>query len=295
MGNTEGAVGVVIVHYGDPEPTHACLRSIEQDPSRTTRFIVVVDNSGNLSAEVVGSGVTLVPSVDNPGFGAGVNRGAEVLQEAGDFSVYVALNNDVVIAPGYLDAALSALQPGVAAVAGPIYLDRIGERLWYAGGRVNFLTGTVLQDRTAKAATRARKVGFLPGTAFGIRPEAWRQVGGFDPEYFLYNEDLDLCLRLRRLGWTLCFEPRMVSVHRLGGTTGSRERSPLYLEHLARSRLRPFRPWPYRLYLAGIHTGYNLLRGLRLYTKHGSAAQPYVAALSRGHLHAVRELLRRFH
>ena len=67
----------------------------------------------------------------------------------------------------------------------------------------------------------------IPGAALALSPEAWRQVGGFDPSYFLYNEDIDLCLRLRRAKWRLVFEPDMACTHYLGECTFSRERSPL--------------------------------------------------------------------
>ncbi len=118
------------------------------------------------------------------------------------------------------------------------------------------------QATSAGAAGRARTVGFVPGAAFAVAAEAWRRAGGFDASYFLYNEDVDLCLRLRRLGWQLFFAPEMVAVHRLGAVTGSAARSPFYLEHMAATRLRPFRPLAYRLYLAAVHSGYAILRSL---------------------------------
>ena len=63
---------------------------------------------------------------------------------------------------------------------------------------------------------------------------------GFDSRYFLYNEDVDLCLRLRRAGWRLLFEPGMVCFHAIGGATASADRSPIYLENLTRTRFAPF-------------------------------------------------------
>ena len=54
-----------------------------------------------------------------------------------------------------------------------------------------------------------------------IRPEAWRQVGGFDPHYFMYNEDVDLNFRLRRAGWRVVFLPDARITHHLGASSSA--------------------------------------------------------------------------
>jgi GT2 family glycosyltransferase len=198
----------------------------------------------------------------------------------------VALNNDAVLAAGFLDAAAAALEVGVGAAGGPIRDPERGS-LWYAGGRVSFLTGTVRQQRSERAAARPRDVGFIPATAMALAPAAWRELDGFDPRYFLYNEDLDLCLRLRRAGWRLRFEPGMACRHRLGTSTGSAVRSPLYLENLTRTRLLPFRSPAYRAYLAVIHSVYCAARIAGLALRHRGRCAPFVNAVLRGHAAAV--------
>ena len=282
-----GRVGVVVVHFGDPGPTLACLAALRHDASVAELRVVVVDNSGTLPGTLPGVELVLA-CPDNPGFGGGANRGVAALADE-PLGALVILNNDVEIAPGYLAAARAAFgDPVVGAAAGPLYLDRLGGRLWYAGGAVNFLAGTVWQSVRARDATRARDVGFIPGAAIVVAPAAWRTVGGFDPAYRLYNEDLDLCLRLRRRGFALRFDPALAAVHRLGTTTGSAQRSPLYLEHTSANRLRPFRPLAYRFYLALIHTGYVGLRaGWLRVTRRGVAGREATRALLRGHRRAL--------
>ncbi len=279
--------GVVVVHFGDPEPTLRCLASVSEDPSEVERRIAVVDNSGNLEAWRCGSGVTVVSRSDNPGYGAGANAGLAEIDRERECTLYVVLNNDTVIRPGFLTAAAQALEVGVGAAGGTIRDANDPSCLWYTGGRINFATGTVRQLRSEGALKRRRDVGFIPATAMVVSPTAWREVGGFDPRFFLYNEDLDLCLRLRRAGWRLLFEPGMMCEHRLGGATGSNDRSPLYLENLTRTRLLPFKSRPYRLYLAGLHTAYNSVRVLGLGLRYGIRCGPYVSAVVRGHLHAL--------
>jgi N-acetylglucosaminyl-diphospho-decaprenol L-rhamnosyltransferase len=282
-------IGVVIVHFGHPAPTADALASVVDDPSSVPRMVVVVDNGDNLPPEFAPTGVDVLRSPTNLGYGTALNRGVGRLQALGSFQGYLCLNNDVRLVPGFLDAAAAALgEDAVGAVGGPIYEDGQQSRIWYGGGSVNFILGAVRQEHGAEAATRGRTVGFIPGTAMAVSSRAWQQLDGFDERYFLYHEDLDLCLRLRHAGWRLVFAPEMKAVHALGGATGSHRRSPLYLEHMTRTRLMPFRPTAYRLYLAVVHSGWVLARAASIVGSGDPDTRDKVAALLRGHAAALR-------
>ncbi len=280
-------LGIVLVHFGPTEPTRRALAAIAADPSRAGRRVVLVDNSDSFAGDAAVAGLTLLAAPDNPGFGSGANRGAVALEAGGPVCGYLFLNGDVEIVPGFLDAAAAALAAGAGAVGGPLYLDDARTRVWYAGGRVVAWRGTVLQERATDSAARRRLVGFIPGAAMVVGTAAFEAVGGFDERFFLYNEDVDLCLRLSRAGFSLLFEPEMAAIHRVGGATGSAERSPLYLEHLTRTRLLPFPSRLHRLWLALLHTGWLGVRSLALLAQRGGRARAQVAALLRGHRDAL--------
>lgn len=280
---TTPIAGVAVVHHGDPEPTFRCLKTLAADSSSVDRRVALVDNMGNIASDDVAEDVLLLKRPDNPGFGMAANFGIHTVDDDQRCALYLVLNHDVELAEGFLDAAASALEVGVGAAGGPIHVPENPPQLWYGGGGVNYLTGTVRQLRWTAEAQRRRDVGFIPATAMAISPAAWREIGGFDPRFFLYNEDVDLCLRLRRAGWRLVFEPLMACGHRIGAATGSNERSPLYLENLTRTRLLPFKSRSYRLYLAAVHTLYSALRIAGLGLRHGFQSGPYIKAVARGH------------
>jgi len=285
-------LGVIIIHYGRSAPTIRCVESVLGQDADGSVPVVVVDNFGNLRHSDFPQDVKILLRRDNPGFGGGANAGVAELEKHHACRAYLILNNDAVLAPGFIDAANHAFEkPRTGAVGGLIRESGPEGRIWYTGGDIRLLTGTVRQNRSAADTTRPREVGFIPGTAIVIWREAWEDVGGFDESYFLYNEDIDLCLRLKRAGWRLRFCPKMICIHDLGESTGSGVRSALYLEQLTRTRLKPFRPRIYRMYLCLLHSIYNLTRMASIFLHRGMAGRTQIRAIMRGHLAALREVV----
>ena len=72
----------------------------------------------------------------------------------------------------------------------------------------------------ANEGDAARSVPWVLGAALAIRRSAFESVGGFDPDYFLYYEETDLCRRLRAAGWSVEHVPSATAVHAGGASTG---------------------------------------------------------------------------
>ena len=72
--------------------------------------------------------------------------------------------------------------------------------------------------------------GWLSGSCMLLRREAFEAVAGFDPSYFMYCEDMDLCRRLGEAGWDNVYVPSSVITH-LGGHATSRAAGPMQREH----------------------------------------------------------------
>ena len=83
----------------------------------------------------------------------------------------------------------------------------------------------------------------------------------------------------------------MKAVHTLGAATGSRQRSAFYLEHMTKTRLRPFRPLVYRLYLAVVHSGWVAARAASIAARRDPDKVDKVSALLRGHAAALRSVI----
>ena len=79
-------------------------------------------------------------------------------------------------------------------------------------------------------------VEWVSGTAMLVRRTAFEEVGGFDEDYFMYVEDVDLCWRLRKAGWDVRYAPTAGVVHAIGGSSEARPLRMIAAHH--RSLLR---------------------------------------------------------
>lgn len=161
--------------------------------------------------------VTVLSLAQNLGFGKAMNR----LAALGDGEIIVLANDDMTVEPGFLEALVAPLRdPAVGMVAG----------LTLQPGDAGVVDGFGIEvDATLLAFNRLRHrpPEAVPGQLLGpsggaaaYRRSAWEQVGGFDPAFFLYGEDVDLALRLRLAGWRPAAAATARAVHLGGATTG---------------------------------------------------------------------------
>ena len=167
------------------------------------------------------NGVSLRCWGRNRGFAGGVNEGCRLSR--GEW--FLLLNPDVTVQPGFLDAALAyaeriQAQDPAAGIIGFQVRDPSGAVQPSAGQFPCFaktLLG-VLRKRSARKCRavhgHARKpVAWLTGCCLLIRRDCFRQLGGFDRDFFLYYEDVNLCRRASQAGWSIWYEPSMHITH----------------------------------------------------------------------------------
>jgi N-acetylglucosaminyl-diphospho-decaprenol L-rhamnosyltransferase len=220
-------VAAVVVNYNAASHLGPCLASIRAEG---VSAVVVVDNgSTDDSSRIAASaGVRWVDTGSNLGYGAAANIGVSVA--AGAAARYLLIcNPDLELKGGALQHLLDRIesQPGIALV-GPKVLNPDGSL--YPSARTfpdlvdaigHGMLGQIVPNNRftrryrlldwdhAKWAT----VDWVSGACFLIRSEAWMSIGGFDPSYFMYMEDVDLCWRLHRRGWQVGYEPEAEVIH----------------------------------------------------------------------------------
>lgn len=233
-------VSIIVLNFNGRQYLEACLSSLDAQsyPSAGLEIVFVDNGSSDDSVSYVKSGWPRVRVIEldrNRGFAAGINAGVEKAKGR-----YIALiNNDARAHPDWIRQGLAAFAGSmdVAMVASKI-LTLDGKTIDYAGGALSFYghgfkVGVSEPDEGQH--DRPGDTLFASGCALFMRRDLFLEVGGFDPDYFAFFEDVDLGWRLWTMGYRVYYEPSSVVFHRHHGTAEAlgHERERFLLERNA--------------------------------------------------------------
>ena len=219
--NAVPSVSVIVLNYNGRPDLGPCLESLARlDYPRDMIEIIVVDNASiDGSADWVREthpGVRLIVNPNNLGFAGGIQSG--VLAATGEYLAF--LNADMRVDPAWLQALVETVrrEPGVVC-AGSLILDWEGSHIDYAGRPQDALN--LCPEPPTEAAQLLRTGGDIPllfasGGAMLIERGVFLAQGGFDPDYFLYHEDVDLGWRLWISGYRVIRSTASIAYHHGG-------------------------------------------------------------------------------
>jgi GT2 family glycosyltransferase len=230
-------ISVVIVNYNVRDFLQHCLQSLYNSTIHDRMQIVVVDNnSSDNSIEMVKTHFPFVECVElqeNIGFGKANNLAIEYCKAP----ITLLLNPDTIVEPSTLQIMVEYLQnnPNVG-VAGCKLLNADGSfqlpcRRGFPTPWVSFCKIFGLQslfphssifaryNQTFRDENETYTVDAVSGAFMAIRTELLKEVSGFDPDFFMYGEDLDLCYRIQKKGWDIAYVHSTSTIHFKGEST----------------------------------------------------------------------------
>jgi N-acetylglucosaminyl-diphospho-decaprenol L-rhamnosyltransferase len=239
---TPAPLRVVVVTYSPGPSLPAFLDSLRTATSLPYE-VVLADNGSTdgVPEAAAGPQVRLVPTGGNVGYGTAANVGARGF----DGEWLVVANPDVTWSPGSLDALLAAaerwpragcLGPAIRTPDGRLYpsaraFPSLGRGIGHALLGWAWPANPWTRSYRAETGTPAEgTAGWLSGSCMLLRRTAFDVVGGFDPSYFMYCEDMDLCRRLVDAGWSSIYVPSAVITHE-GGHATARAAGAMLREH----------------------------------------------------------------
>jgi GT2 family glycosyltransferase len=229
-------LSVIIVNYKARGLLLECLAALAPDLSRLESETVVVDNdSRDGTPEALAArfpGVRVMANAENVGYGRAVNQGIRATR--GEF--VLVMNPDCQPHAGALGTLLAYLREHPrAAIAGPRLLRADGgieqsargfpDHFTFLFNRYSLLTRLFPNNRFSRRYLLSdwdhrsvREVDWLSGAFLMVRRAAIDQVGGFDEAFFMFNEDVDWCRRMKLAGWANVYVPDAQVVHRVGAS-----------------------------------------------------------------------------
>jgi len=229
---------IQIVNFKSRRYLEKCLFSIRENlPAGIEAEILLVNNDEAPLDEIAAgwkdiSNLRIHEIGENIGFGRAHNAGFR--NSRGEYVLF--LNPDTKILPGALQALLETLERDqMISIVGPLLID--------AGGKIQ---ADCFGDRRTPLSTIRKKIyeqneqpagadgeifatDWISGGAMLVRRDVFEKIGGFDEKFFMYFEDVDLCLRAKKQDYKVAVCPAARVFHESGKSFGSeREKKSLY-------------------------------------------------------------------
>ncbi len=231
-------VTIGIVNYNTKEDLKQCLYYLLKNPPILSYSIVVVDNnSTDGSQEFLKSlnkkRVIFILNKENIGFGSACNQ----IARKTDAPYVLFMNPDVKITRGSIDKLLSFIEehPEVALVTGKLLnpdgtlqlsCRRFPTILRALFGRASLFRSLFPNNPITREYmlydldyNNVQFPDWVRGAVMLIRTNLFKEIGGFDEQFFLYLEDTDLCFRFRKKGYEIAYNPTAIFYHKLGSST----------------------------------------------------------------------------
>lgn len=252
-------ISIVIVHYNTEAETTDCLESL-REVKTTAGFkfnVVILDNASKepLKLKNLAENFELIRSDSNLGFTGGNNLAIRFALNKYNSDYVLLLNNDTVVHPDFLKILYKVAQddPKAGLINPKIYFEKNyefftddyspqdrGQVLWYAGGSIDW-RHLAADHRGVDEVDRGQfddlqPVDFATGCCLLIPRQVIELVGLLDEALFLYAEDVDYSLRVKKAGYKLLFAPEAIVWHKNAGSSGGAG-SPTQLYYQTRNRL----------------------------------------------------------
>ncbi len=238
------SVSIVLIHYSSAKNLEKCLLSLTKVQYEGEWRVVIVNNAAKeplpTYPKALESQIDTITLSENLGFTGGNNAGMKFAIEKNHSDAVILLNDDTTVDPLFVQALIDRLFDDAknGAVAAKIYFspgrefhhdsyedDERGNVLWYAGGCLDWREVVAwhrgVDEVDHGQYEEAQETPFATGCCVAYRSAALKKAGLLDDAYFLYWEDVELSLRLKKHGWKVWYEPQAVIWHDNAGSSGS--------------------------------------------------------------------------
>jgi GT2 family glycosyltransferase len=222
---------IVLINYNSLADTIECIKSIISGNATAKPFVIIVENGSKDQKDI-----DLIPSLyynshviknyNNVGFGNANNIAIKWVKDNLECNFIFILNNDTLIEKDallLLENGMNSASPEVGMAAPKILVYSNPEEIWYGGGNINY-------NKVSPSINNFSSVNnytiFASGCAMFFRAEVLYALEGFDPFFFMYDEDVELCIRLQNMKRKILYIPRSIIYHKCQGSQTKKANIP---------------------------------------------------------------------
>jgi GT2 family glycosyltransferase len=232
----------VVLHFNRIDDTIQCLQSIYQSTYNNYKTIVLDYNSPDEALEAIRilfPQIEIIHLEENRGYAGNNNVGIAAAIDQGADWVFV-LNNDTILAPDCLSCLVEiGTNDSRIGILGPmVYHHDEPNIIQSAGGMLGPCWDGIHLAKNELDSGQFDELHFVEwvsGCAILIRRQVIEEVSAFDPRFFLYWEETDLCMRAGKAGWRIVHVPKAKIWHK--GVQREYHPSPAVIYYLTRNRL----------------------------------------------------------
>jgi GT2 family glycosyltransferase len=234
----ENLLAFIVLHYGEKKITEDCLDSFKGNLKDT--YLVINGEDGEV-AEHFKSKYALKEVIvleKNGGYAKGMNEG--IIKAINDGYLWImVLNNDVKLCPNFIEKVTDKIKEikDEKICFSPLITDKEGKSVWFGRGEFSFFTGRAKHSKIEVDRLNSEKIesDYLTGCTLCFPSSAIKECGLMDEIYFLYWEDVDWSLRLKKSGYKFFVFPQLKIYH--CGSASTQLESQSYLYYYFRNHL----------------------------------------------------------
>ena len=223
--NKKPTIRICVLNWNGGIHLKDCIESIKLNTLQDFLVTVIDNNSTDNSLSNLSDDIEVIHLDENYGFGRGYNVGIERCLTADDEYI-VLLNYDTIVTNNFIQSIIEKISiNGSKYIYGAkILYNNKKDSIWYSGGEVNLAKGIIshnnIRENRQSTCLEDQYTDYITGCCMIMHKDIFFKLEGFDERFFMYNEDVDFCLRAKEMGVKSRFLSNVILFHKVSSSFG---------------------------------------------------------------------------